>query len=84
MSLKCSLAAVLLCSGLLGCGGGGPAAPAPVVTQDPQPNPQDPPLAAQSPAPDPQSPLLGVEEPVPNPQDPAPPGGEGGAPADNP
>jgi len=83
MSVKRSLAAIV-CLGLLGCGGGGPTAPAPVTTQDPAPDPQQPRSDSQNPKPDPQTPRVGSEEPLPNAQDPVPPGGEGGASADDP
>lgn len=75
--------AVLLCSVLLGCGGGR-AAPAPVGKQDPLPDPQQPPAVSQNPRPDSQNPGIGVEEPPLNTDDPLPPGGgEGGALADD-
>jgi hypothetical protein len=80
MTLKRSLLVFFGCSSLLGCGGGGNPAPEPVVTQDPQPNSQEPRSAAENPTPDPQAPHIGGQEPRPNAQDPAPPsGGEAGA-----
>jgi hypothetical protein len=80
MFLKYSLLAVFGCGLFSGCGGGGSPAPEPVVTQDPQQDPQQPRSATENPIPDPQAPKIGAQEPLPNAQDPAPQnGGEGGA-----
>jgi len=85
MFLKYSLLAVFGCGLLVGCGEGGRPAPEPVVSQDPQPDPQQPQWAAENPLPAPQAPEIGAQEPLPNAQDPLPPsGGEGGASSDDP
>jgi len=84
MFVKRWLSAIFACGCLLACGGGGSPAPAPVVTQDPLPDPQNPEAESQSPKPDPQTPRVGAEEPLPNAQDPLPLNGEGGAPPGDP